>query len=91
MKIRIKYLVRGDWTFVDVTRLDVPDGEPDITHVIQPNGGTEQVAVRGRAVFPTYEWNLLCGKLGFRGPVGRGGERVITVESTDSHVPPHQL
>lgn len=79
LKFRIRYIVRGDWTVVDVIRDDLPPEEPDITRVIVPNDPRPPIALRGRALFRTNEWNLLYCKLGFKGPIGHGGERAIEI------------
>lgn len=62
MKIRLRYLVRGGMTTVELWRVDGDDP-----------------GKRGYAHLRTYEWNLLYGKLGFKGPIGFGGEREIDV------------
>lgn len=79
MKIRIRYIVRGAWTVVDVIREDLPEDEPDITRVIVPNDPHPPVALRGRALFRSNEWNLIYGKLGFKEPIGLGGERTLEI------------
>lgn len=81
MKFRIRYIVRGDWTVVDIIREDLAPDEPDITRVILPNSPPENppIAVRGRALFRTTEWNLLYGKCGFKEPIGLGGERTLEI------------
>lgn len=79
MKFRIRYIVRGDWTMVDVIREDLPADEPDITRAVVPNDTRPPVALRGRALFRTNEWSLLYCSLGLRGPIGLGGEKTVEI------------
>lgn len=65
MVFRIRYTVRGDWTLVDVIRVDGSD--------------EDRPGARGHVMFRTYEWNLLYTKLRFKGPIGLAGERELTI------------
>lgn len=57
MVFRIRYQLRGEWTCVDVNRLD----------------GEHADRFRGRILFRTAEWTLLYARLGQRSPMACAG------------------
>jgi hypothetical protein len=67
MIFRIRYQQRGEWTCVDVSRLD----------------GESTDRAKGHALFRTSEWLLLYIRLGQRGPMGFGGAFEVNTRQRD--------
>jgi hypothetical protein len=67
MIFRIRYRLRGEWTCVDVSRLD----------------GESPDRASGHALFRTAEWLLLYIRLGQRGPMGFGGAFEVNTRQRD--------